>query len=152
VHHSQERLTFVTGARFHPVEQLILSALSYIPLRIAGFNEFVWLPLTLIIMFQAEIEHSQIPWKYGPFYRILVSPRFHSFHHSIDPACRDKHFGQTLCVWDYMFGTAVKDDEPIPSRFGVENVKPVSLWDTLATPFLLLREYYAAPQPTRVKS
>ena len=145
IHHSQEKITFVSGARFHPLEALVTNLLIYIPLRIAGFDAVIWLPLTLVLTLQIEIEHSQIPWRYGPLYRIMVSPVFHSYHHAIDVSYRDKHFGQTFSFWDYLFGTAVKSSAPVPTRFGVEGVKPKSLWDTLVIPFFLLREYYGTP-------
>ena len=149
-HHSQEKLTFVSGTRTHPVEQIIAQFSVYVAARLAGFNEMIWLPLTLVVMFQIEIEHSGIPWRFGPFYKLLVSPVFHNFHHSIDPAHRDKNFGGTFSCWDYLFGTAVKDTVKVPTRFGVEGVTPTSLWGTLVVPFRLLRESYGTPVRKRV--
>lgn len=145
IHHSQEKITFVSGARFHPLETFVTSILIYIPLRIAGFDTFIWWPLIILLTIQIEIEHSQIPWRYGPFYKVMVSPVFHSYHHAVDITYRDKHFGQTFSFWDYLFGTAVKDGSPAPVKFGVDDVKPKSFSDTLIIPFLLLREYYGNP-------
>lgn len=145
IHHSQEKITFVTGARFHPVETFVTNLLIYIPMRIAGFDAFIWLPMVLVLMVQIEIEHSQIPWRYGPLYRVIVSPVFHSYHHALDVEYRDKHFGQTFSFWDYWFGTAVRNDAAVPTVFGVEDVRPRSFWDTLVVPFRMLREYYRTP-------
>jgi len=145
IHHSQERVTFVTGARFHPVESIVTNLLIYVPMRMVGFEGFVWLPIIVLLTIQIEIEHSQIPWRYGPLYKILVSPVFHSYHHAVELRYRDKHFGQTFAIWDHLFGTAVPTNAPAPTRFGVEDVNPKSFLDTLIVPFRLLREYYGSP-------
>jgi len=145
-HHSQERLTFATTGRFHPVEHFYQDCLTYIPLRILGVDPMSWILVNFVISFNTATQHTQIPWRLGPFYKILATPTFHSFHHSIDPAHHNKNFGGVFSLWDYLFGTAVSKDDPPPSRFGLDFTKPTSLWSTLVTPFRLLYEFYFAGQ------
>jgi sterol desaturase/sphingolipid hydroxylase (fatty acid hydroxylase superfamily) len=99
-----------------------------------------------------EIQHTQLPWRLGPLYRVFVTPAFHSFHHSTDPAHHDRNFGVLFSVWDRLFGTAVPSDAVAPTKFGLDDVKAESLWDTIVEPFRLLYQFYgpgslAKPRP-----
>ena len=143
-HHSQEQLNFFTGARFHPVDTFFFVFLSYIPSRILGADPLVWIPLFIMVWVIPATIHTQLPWRYGPLYKIVVSPVFHAYHHSVDPAHYNKNFCSTFfSFWDYLFGTAVRDGEPEPARFGLDTVKSTSLWSTLVTPFRLLYDFHA---------
>jgi len=145
-HHSQEQVSIFTGARFHPIDTLWISLFAYLLLRIVGGDAQIWPWLAYLLWSVNLLIHSRIPWGYGPLYKVLVSPNFHAYHHSIDPAHYNKNFSSGIfSIWDYLFGTAVKDHEPIPTRFGLANVKPTSLWSTLAAPFRLLGEFYLTP-------
>jgi sterol desaturase/sphingolipid hydroxylase (fatty acid hydroxylase superfamily) len=151
-HHATERLTFATYLRFHPVEVFIGECTTYVVLRILGFDLTSWMAVYLITNFLGEIQHSQIPWRFGPLYKVLVSPVFHSYHHSPDRKYHDRNFGGLLSCWDYVFGTAVADGAPQPSAFGLPDVKADTLWGTLATPFHLLRRFYSSADPVEANS
>ena len=144
-HHSQTELTFATIARFHPVEMLYHNILVFIPLRLLGVEPSVLISVFMFNQIWAGLQHTQIPWKLGPFYRIMTTPTFHSFHHSTDPAHHDKNFASLFSFWDYLFGTAVKVESPRPSRFGLNGIQGASLLGTLVTPFRLLHEFYVLP-------
>lgn len=148
-HHSQQTLSFATIARFHPVEALYHSLLAYIPLRSLGIDPMAWLPMYLFVQVHSGLQHTQIPWRLGPIYKLIATPRFHSFHHSIDPAHHDRNFSNMFSVWDHLFGTAVKDNEPAPTRFGLADVHSSSLLSTLITPFRLLYQFYIVPMRGR---
>ncbi len=141
-HHSQVYLNFGTTNRFHPLDHFFHEFLMYIPLRILGADPLTWLSLYLLHEFLGLLQHTEIPWRFGPLYKIIVGPMFHAYHHSIDPAHYNRNFGANFGFWDYLFGTAVKDGEPKPTRFGLENVTPVSFWSTLIAPFNLLHGFY----------
>jgi len=144
-HHSQETLTFATIARFHPVEALYHSLLAYIPLRSLGIDPMAWLPMYLFVQLHSAIQHTRIPWTFGPLYRLIATPRFHSFHHATDPAHHDKNFANIFSFWDHLFGTAVKEGTPLPTRFGLADIQSPSLLSTLTTPFKLLYRFYILP-------
>lgn len=142
-HHSTEHLTFAAYLRFHPIEVFVGEVLAFVLLRLLGFDIGTWLAVYLVTNFLGEIQHSQIPWRLGPFYKVIVTPTFHAYHHSPDRALHDRNFGGLLAVWDYLFGTAVDARTPRPATFGLPHVKPRSLWSTFADPFRLLREFYS---------
>jgi sterol desaturase/sphingolipid hydroxylase (fatty acid hydroxylase superfamily) len=145
-HHSQEQLNFATTTRFHPIDHFISDVIKFFPPLVLGASPMSWLPLYLTTDFMTMAQHSRIKWRFGVLSRILVTPRFHSFHHSADPRHYDKNFGGIFSVWDYMFGTALDAAEQ-PSEFGLSDVKMPTLVSTLVVPFRLLRRSYSKSSP-----
>jgi sterol desaturase/sphingolipid hydroxylase (fatty acid hydroxylase superfamily) len=145
VHHAQERMTFLTSYRIHPIEQLIASLVLFVPLLVIGLPTESWLPLVAALTVLEFAQHSDLPWRFGPLYRVLVSPAFHAIHHSVDRRHYDKHFGKILSTWDVIFGTAVPDAER-PRRYGIEGLRiPESLTQQLVFPFRLVWNNYQQP-------
>jgi sterol desaturase/sphingolipid hydroxylase (fatty acid hydroxylase superfamily) len=142
VHHSQERLTFTTITRGHPFEGLFGSVLGFFPVIILGAPPAAWLPFQLLRSFLEAIQHSAIPWRMGPLYRVIVSPIFHSFHHSTNPEHHHRNFGVNLAIWDFLFNTAV-DHEPRPAEFGLKDVRMPTIASQLFDPFRILYRSYA---------
>ena len=142
VHHSQENLTFITLTRGHPFETLFGSLIAFFPLVILGAPPAAWLPLALFRTFLEALQHSAIPWRMGPLYRVIVSPVFHSFHHSTNPEHHNRNFGVNLAVWDFLFGTAV-DHEPRPAEFGLKEAPMPTLASQLFGPFRTIYRSYA---------
>ena len=134
VHHSQERLTFATLTRGHPFEQVFGSAIAFFPLIVLGAPPMAWLPLQLVRDFLEAIQHSAIPWRLGWARYLIVSPVFHSFHHSTDPAHHDRNFGVNLAIWDHLFGTAV-DGPARPAEFGLKDTPMPTVASQLVGPF-----------------
>lgn len=141
VHHAQEQLNFTTTTRFHPVDHFISDTLRFLPQMTLGASPMSWLPLYLVMDFVANMQHSRITWRFGLLSRILVTPRFHSFHHSADPRDYNKNFGGLLSIWDHIFGTAVDAPEQ-PTEYGLRDIKMPTLLSTLLLPFGLLRQMY----------
>ena len=134
VHHKAEVMSPVTAYRQHPLA-LVLSVLvvstcvgvvqgvvigvvdpSTTIAQVAGVNAVLF---TLSLVF-ANFRHSHIWISFGPVLeRILISPAQHQVHHSIDPAHHMKNFGETLAVWDWMFGTLYVAGAPKDLTLGV---------------------------------
>jgi sterol desaturase/sphingolipid hydroxylase (fatty acid hydroxylase superfamily) len=137
VHHAPEQMSFLTSFRLHPIEQLVTNVIMIGPLLVLGIPTVNWLPLVLLQNAFEFAQHSELRWSYGPWYKVMVSPTFHAFHHSTDRAHYDKNFGKILSVWDFLFGTAVQGDRP--SRFGIEGtVIPERLSSQLVAPFRIV--------------
>lgn len=147
VHHSQEELNLFTASRRHPVENLMLDVIIFFLIfnLILGIPTQGWLPLAALITCVTAIQHAQLDWRFGPLYRVLVSPRFHGFHHSAEPEHLNANYGFLLSVWDYLFDTAVPE-QPRPKRYGVDGIDfHESLWDQLVTPFRLMWRWHRSP-------
>jgi sterol desaturase/sphingolipid hydroxylase (fatty acid hydroxylase superfamily) len=141
-HHASSQLTFAAYLRFHPLEVFFSDLVAFAVLRILGVEFEAWAAVFLVTTLLGEVQHSQLPWTYGPLRRVLVSPRFHAFHHTPDRATHDRNFGGLFAFWDHLFGTAVPDHVPAPTAFGLHDVRADSLLGTLTTPFRLLRSFY----------
>jgi sterol desaturase/sphingolipid hydroxylase (fatty acid hydroxylase superfamily) len=138
VHHSQEQMTFVTTWRNHPIEQVFANVITFVPLLILGVPTGVWFPLVAVQYAFEAVQHSQLDWRYGRLYRIFVSPTFHAFHHSTDPRHHHGNYAKILSLWDYLFGTAIRD-EPRPVATGVTGLSMAeSIGSQMTTPFRLL--------------
>ena len=86
------------------------------------------------------VQHAELPWRYGRLYPVLVSPVFHSLHHSPERARHDSNYGKILSLWDFLFGTAIRD-LPRPERTGVEGLKvPETVMGQLLAPLSVLRD------------
>lgn len=152
IHHSQERMTLLTAFRRHPLETLSMNVLLYFGLfhMLLGVPTRGWVPLAVVITSITAIQHAQLDWRFGPLRHLLVSPRFHAYHHSVEPRHANANFGFLFSCWDYLFGTAVSEPQP-PARYGVVGIDMgESLTNHLLNPFRLLwRWRKAAPAATQ---
>src|SRR5262245_8034387 len=135
LHHSQERLTPLTAYRVHFVEILLQNLAKFAAALLLGVPSRVWLPVALITLWVPLLAHAAAGWSFGPLDRILVSPRFHHVHHSVDAAHHDRNFAQVFSFWDDLFGTASRPAPP-PTAFGVPGAAvPESFLRQLVHPF-----------------
>jgi sterol desaturase/sphingolipid hydroxylase (fatty acid hydroxylase superfamily) len=134
VHHSQTCLTFATSWRNHLAEQLFVNLLMHVPLMVLGMPKWYWAPVMLVQYVLEGLQHSDLNWRYGRLYPVLVSPVFHAIHHSPERARHDANYGKILSVWDRLFGTLTTGERP--ARYGVAGMPtPVSFWATFMAPF-----------------
>jgi len=138
IHHAQEEMSFISSYRLHPIEQIGQNLIMVVPLLVLGVPTFRWLPLYATMMILEAAQHSALDWTYARAYFVLVSPRFHSIHHSTEPRHHNRNFAKIFSMWDFMFGTGVYEAHR-PERFGVEGMPvPRTIRDQLAAPFRML--------------
>ncbi len=128
VHHSSERLDATSGLRMHLVDFLQLSLLPVVLFSVVLDTSAVapWvIPAVVSVgMVSDAWQHANIRIDARrPLFRVwntvLNNPHFHSWHHVRDHALGHGNYGQTLVVWDRLFGTAVDRDTP-PESFGLD--------------------------------
>ena len=139
VHHSERELNTLSTNRRHPVEGALNGLTLYLPLAfVLGIETRAWVPWYVASQILEALHHAQLDWRFGPFYRWIVSPVFHSIHHSTDQKHFDRNFGLMFSVWDYVFRTAAPERER-PTRYGVEGlVIRDTISDQLFAPLRLL--------------
>ncbi len=104
-HHAATALNLLTGLRNNPVEALT-NALS-VPMPLLFLRVDDWTIAAMVLTFQtlSTLQHSELRWDFGWFGRwIMVSPRMHQIHHSVDPEHQDKNFS-VFPLWDHLFDT-----------------------------------------------
>jgi sterol desaturase/sphingolipid hydroxylase (fatty acid hydroxylase superfamily) len=147
IHHSQQYLTVSTGFRTHFVDEIVRTTFMFVPLYFLGIRPHSFLIVDLIVNGILGLQHSDLPWSYGVFGNLIVSPRYHRLHHSVDPIDRDKNFAVLFPVWDRLFNSRMID-ESRPLRYGVDGPPyPESFLRQLAWPFILVFRQLKLRQP-----
>lgn len=133
VHHSASFLSPVTSFRVHPLEAVIYTighSLTIAPvLGVAshyyhlGFVDLVDLMVAsnmfILVLTLNHLKHSHFQISLGPLDYLLISPHMHQLHHSVRLEHWDKNLGLVFSVWDWAFGTAVREDTRVPVVYGI---------------------------------
>jgi sterol desaturase/sphingolipid hydroxylase (fatty acid hydroxylase superfamily) len=109
VHHSDPELDVSTAVRFHFGEFIASIPFRALQARVIGVGPStlaLWQRLTLLEVF---LHHSnlRIPVRFERWMgRLLVTPRMHGIHHSVDVREMGSNFSSGLSAWDLLHGTA----------------------------------------------
>lgn len=129
VHHSTEHLDSTAGLRMHVFDLIQLTA---IPIVLFGLlfdaSSFAApaIPIALSVGgFFDAFEHANLRFTLrSPIARawhaVFNNPLFHSWHHTRDGVKKDGNYGQTLTIWDRLFGSDVTESEP-PELYGLDD-------------------------------
>ena len=134
VHHSAKEVNWTTTYRVHPVNFVLYNTSIGMLTLVMGFSPVVFAIVAPFNLVTAALVHANLNWTFGPFRYVLASPVFHRWHHSDDPAVRDKNFAPTFPFLDLMFGTFYMPKGVLPESYGAEGV-PDHFLGQLAYPF-----------------
>ncbi|HLY58503.1 MAG TPA: sterol desaturase family protein [Stellaceae bacterium] len=136
IHHSAQTLDWLAATRLHPVNDMLNRALTILPLLFLGFQLDVLASVTPLLTFWAIFIHADLDWDLGPLRLVVVSPRFHRWHHTSEEEGLDRNFAGLFPVIDVIFGTCHMPRDRVPRRFGLHNeTVPAGLIGQLAYPF-----------------
>lgn len=137
VHHSAQMMDWLAGSRLHFVDIAVTRAVSYIPIYLLGFGEAPLFAYLVFVSIHATFIHSNFRIEFGPLRWVLVTPRFHHWHHTSDIKYADKNFAVHLPFLDRLFGTYYLPDKKWPAAYGVTagNVPPSGFFAQLSYPF-----------------
>lgn len=121
IHHNQKVLTPATTLRLHPVDMLCGGFISLLPIMIVGGTYETFVAFNFLIYTWRFFVHTNVKIQFGWLNYLVVSPQFHRVHHSSVEKHFDANYGEWLSVWDFIFGTAVKDFNAYP-KTGVADV------------------------------
>ncbi len=105
IHHSDTEMTFLTLARFHPVNRVVTSCVDFGLLALLGFPAWALIANAMVRNYYGQLIHVELPWMYGPLRWIFVSPVMHQWHHSVDYIGSGSNFATVFSVFDRAFGT-----------------------------------------------
>jgi sterol desaturase/sphingolipid hydroxylase (fatty acid hydroxylase superfamily) len=105
IHHSDTEMTWLTGNRFHPVNNLTTTLIDNTFLALLGFPAWALTANEVIRHYYGEFIHADSPWTYGHLGRVFVSPVMHRWHHARDVAGSGSNFATVLSIFDQAFGT-----------------------------------------------
>lgn len=118
-HHLPPRLYIIMHAVFHPLNGIIVQGLAItLPIWLMGYDQKVVAMFLMINGLHGLISHFNVDVRMGWLNYIFVGPELHRYHHSAD-VNEAKNYGNTLSIYDWMFGTFVYRPGVPPVELGV---------------------------------
>jgi len=128
IHHSAEALDWLAGSRLHVVDIVLTRGLSFVPLYLLGFAPPALYAYLVFVSFHAVFIHANVRWRLRALEWLVVTPRFHHWHHATEAAAVDKNFAVHLPWLDRLFGTAYLPRDRWPDAYGLGGVPVPDGW------------------------
>lgn len=136
VHHSATSMDWLAGARMHFVEIVLLRGVTSLPLLTFGFLPSVMQAYIGLVYVWSSLVHANLRGDFNRLGQWLVVPRFHHWHHAIDPEGVDKNFAIHFPLYDRLFGTYYLPDGAWPTGYGVPEKVPHGYLAQMRYPFV----------------
>lgn len=104
-HHADEAMNWLSVRRKHPLGEALSMALDSLPVILIGLPWWAIAVAVILRGWWGYFIHADVPWTLGPFGKLLISPAAHRLHHIRDEALMGHNFGNTVTLWDRLFGT-----------------------------------------------
>lgn len=158
VHHSDTDMTWLTLSRFHPINRLTTMAVDTAFLAVLGLPAWALVANVMVRHYYGEFIHADLPWTYGPFKAVFVSPVMHRWHHARDVTGAGSNFATVFSLIDRLHGTYyVPGLCTVP--LGVNDEMGKGTMGQLMYPFVAWRERFtsarrrkAQPRPVETES
>lgn len=105
LHHSDAHMTWTTSYRIHIFEWVVMTFVFTTLLGWATLPPELVATAGMIRNWHSKLIHCQLGWNFGLLRKIIVSPNYHRWHHSIQPEAYGKNLCDMFPIWDIMFGT-----------------------------------------------
>ena len=120
VHHSSTSMDWLAGSRLHVVDVVLTRGLTFVPLFLLGFDTGPLYAYLVFVSVHAVFIHANVSWRFPRWVEALVvTPRFHHWHHGAEAAAIDKNFAVHLPWLDRLFGTYHAPEGQWPAAYGI---------------------------------
>jgi len=119
IHHSAQAMDWLAGSRLHLLDIVVTRGLSFVPLYLLGFSAPALYAYLVFVSFHAVFIHANVRFRFKPIEWLVVTPRFHHWHHADAPEAVDTNFAIHLPVIDRLFGTCYFPDGRWPDAYGI---------------------------------
>jgi lathosterol oxidase len=120
VHHSSRDLDWLAGSRLHLVDVIVTRGLGFVPLFVLGFEPGPLYTYLVFVSLHAVFIHANVSWRFPRWVEeMLVTPRYHHWHHAIEVEARDRNFAVHFPWIDRLFGTWYAPTGRWPSAYGL---------------------------------
>jgi sterol desaturase/sphingolipid hydroxylase (fatty acid hydroxylase superfamily) len=136
-HHSAPRLYWLNAGRFHPLDSLMTFVPSYGLLVVLGCGVDVLAIFTLVTAVHGIFQHANVQLRLGALNHFFSMAELHRWHHSKTIAEANHNYGQTVIVWDTLFGTRfLPGDREPPEAIGIPDLPgfPMTWWAQILSP------------------
>lgn len=144
VHHSDPDMNWTTTFRVHIFQPILMKLFYVVFFTFAGFDAVeLTVVSTLTFLYNAFV-HINADIKFdGLLGKVLVSPRYHRWHHADTPEAYNKNFANIFAIWDHLFGTFHMKGR-YEGRLGFENSPEHDIRAILLFPFAQWRRDWKA--------
>ncbi len=128
VHHSSEHYNLSTALR-QPVAEGLTMSVPYGLLALLGVRpSVIENARALNLIYQFWI-HTEVVRSIGWLENVLNTPSHHRVHHGSNSRYLDRNHGSILIVWDRLFGTFEREDEPVVYGLttNIDSYNPVTI-------------------------
>lgn len=117
-HHLPDRVYVVMHAVFNPINALLSTAILQGTLILLGVPPAAALAAALLVDLQSLISHFNADIRAGVLNYAFIGTETHRYHHSADVR-EAGNFGNTLAIWDLVFGTFRYRPGLAPAKLGI---------------------------------
>jgi lathosterol oxidase len=126
VHHSSRNLDWLAGSRVHFVEIVLTRSAVLLPLVLLGFSQPAVNAYVILVGIQAVLAHANLRINFGWLEYLLVTPRYHHWHHARHPDYMDVNYAIHLPLVDMLMGTFKRPPPGVwPEEYGVMKLETV---------------------------
>lgn len=135
VHHSAPRLYWLNAGRFHPLDILVQSLPSMLPLVLLGAPAPVLFLHWTFTGVHGLLQHSNIAMRLGFLSHVFSTAELHRWHHSRDLKEANNNYGKVLALFDILCRTRFLSQGEV-GELGLEKPGfPKGFLQHLAAPF-----------------
>jgi len=120
LHHAPQRMTVLNNFRLHPLDFVLKTALSMLPLLLIGFSSQAIALVGVVRGVVVAFQHSNADLRHGRLNYVFATNSVHRWHHSTQANEANANYGTVLVLWDHLFGTLrVRDERQDPKTMGL---------------------------------
>jgi sterol desaturase/sphingolipid hydroxylase (fatty acid hydroxylase superfamily) len=137
VHHADTAVDVSTSLRNHPFELLLTVPVSSLVVLLVGAPVSAVLAVQTVVVAATIWQHADIalPRRVDRMLAAAIfTPRLHRLHHNPQRAIHDSNFGESIILWDWMFGTLNRSEGRRPVGLGDLERRPDHLLDQIWSP------------------
>ena len=142
VHHIDREMDASTALRFHFGEITLSVAFRAAQMRLIGPSPEMYATWQMLLMMCILFHHSNIrlplEWE-RRLATVLVTPRLHAIHHSVDAEDLNSNWSSGLTIWDWLHGTLrtkVPQDSIVLGIQGFRGDRDQEVGNLLVHPFV----------------
>ena len=126
VHHSSRYMDWLAGSRVHLVEVILTRSAVLLPLVLMGFSADAVNAYVILVGLQAVLAHANLGINFGWLEYLLVTPRYHHWHHARHLDYMDRNYAIHLPLVDMLMGSFVRPPSGSwPEEYGVMKLESV---------------------------
>ncbi len=120
IHHSSRHMDWLAGSRTHIIEVVLTRSAVLLPLVALGFAPAAVNAYVILVGLQAVLAHANLALDFRMLEYVLVTPRYHHWHHARDRAYVDANYAIHLPLIDMLMGTfRLPPRREWPAEYGI---------------------------------